>query len=72
MAKIHIGKFDGMYINYPSNKHDEWSEEENGWSQRTRYVENSTINSGNGKSLTLFSQMQSALFTDFGMYLADI
>ena len=21
------GKFDGMYMNYPANKHDEWYEE---------------------------------------------
>ena len=36
-------------------------------SQRIRDGENSTGNSGNEKILTLSSQMQSVLFTDYGM-----
>ena len=69
------GKFDGMYMNHPANKNDEREEENQrkresqkiGRSQRTRDGENSTGNIGNGKSLTLYSQIQSELCTDFGM-----
>ena len=74
------GKFDGMYMNHPANKHDEWDELKNikieayqkGRSQRTMFGEKSTGNGGIGKILTLSSQIQSALCTDCGMYQDDI
>ena len=73
-------KFDVMYMNHPSRNHDEWAEEKqskiesykNGKYQITRDGENSTGNSGSGKSLTLSSHMQSALCTDCRMSQADI
>ena len=43
-----------------------------GNSQRTRDGENSTENSGSVKSLTMSSQIQSALSTDFGMSQDEI
>ena len=69
------GKFDGMYMNRISNKHDEWEEENQrkrksytkGRSQTTRDCKESTGNSGNGKSLTLSSQIKLKLFTDCGI-----
>ena len=50
-------------MNHPSNNHDEWAEEnkskreayKKGRYQRKRDGENSTGNSGSGKSLTLSS-----------------
>ena len=49
-----------------------YNTKKNGRYQRTRSGENSTGNSGSGKSLTLSSHMQSALCTDCGMSQADI
>ena len=74
------GKFDGIYTNYISNKHDEWSEENQNKieayqkvrSQRTIDGENSNVKSGSGKSLTMSSQINSALCTDFGISHDDI
>ena len=65
------GKFDGMYMIHLDNKHDEWSEEKEKKReaykkvryQRTRDCKNSTGNSGSGKSLTLSSQINSALMS---------
>ena len=52
--------FDGMYINSPSNKHDEWSElkQSNRELQKWQVTQNkgclnSTGNNGSGKILTL-------------------
>ena len=73
-------KSDTVYTNHPANKHDEWYKD----IQRkrkaykkvsphiTRDSENSTGNSGSGKILTMSSHVQSAYFTDFGMYQFDI
>ena len=74
------GKFDGMYMNHPANKHDEWDELKNikieayqkGRSQRTMFGEKSTGNGGIGKILTLSSQIQYVLCTDCAMSQADI
>ena len=74
------GKFDVMYMNRPSNKHDEWSEEKQskikshkkGRSQHTMDCENSTGSSGSVKCLTLSSHMRSVIFTYCGMSNADI
>ena len=67
-------------MNHPYNKDDEWAKEKNrkreayknGRSQCTRDCENSTGSGGNGKILTLYSQMHSALFTDCGMSQSEI
>ena len=67
-------------MNHPSNKHDEWAEEnkrkiesyKDGRSQITRNGENSTVNSGSKNNLTLSSKIQSALCTDCVMYQSDI
>ena len=61
-----------MYMIHPDNKHDEWSEEKEKKRdsykkfryQRTRDGKKSTGNSGSGKSLTLSSQMHSALMSE--------
>ena len=74
------GKFYGMYMNHPSNKHDEWYEEKQrnreshkkGRSQSTRDCEKSTGSSESGKLSTLFSQMKSSLCTDYGIWQAEI
>ena len=73
-------KFDGMYINYSVNKHDEWAEEnqkkreayKKGRFQLTRDSGNSNGNSGRGRSLTLSSKMQSTFCIDCEMSQAEI
>ena len=58
-----------MYIKHPYKNHDEWSEEnlrkresyKKGRYQHIGDGENSTENSGSGKSFTLYSQTQYAL-----------
>ena len=42
-----------------------------GRSQRTRDGEKSSVNSGGSQSVTLSSQIKSALFTNCGMYQSD-
>ena len=69
-----------MSMNHPTDKHDGRAEEnqkkrksyKKGRYKITRDGKNSTGNGKSGKSLTLSSQTQSALFTDCGMSQADI
>ena len=74
------GKFDGMYMNHPPNKHNELAEEKKRKreaykkvrSQSTRGCKNSTGSIRSRKFLTLYSHMQSVLYCDCGMYQSII
>ena len=73
------GKFYGMYMNHPSNKHDEYSEEKHSKIEAykkiryhfTRDSRNLNGNSGSIKSPAISSQMQSALCTNCAIYQAE-
>ena len=67
-------------MNHPANNNNEWYAENHrkrevykkGRYLRNRDGKNSTGNSGSGKCLTLSSQMQSSLCTDYLMYQSGI
>ena len=74
------GKFDGIYMNHPTNKHDEWDEEKN--IHREAYkragprvkgmVKNQVEIVEVKKNLNMSAHIHSALINDCGTSQADI